>query len=676
MEDAAESVIVPLAEGFEEASREEWTALVEKALKGRPIDKALDTRTYEGVTLKPLYRPDAAITPATRGPASLSRNSQGWDIRQLHVQPDPAGMNADIKADMSGGASSVTVRLDSGAGRRAGEFATDGLVARRADDLDTALAGVDLARTTVALRPGAVFVPAAATYIALAQRRGVSPIDLKGAFGADPLGALAETGSLAGPLDRRMRALAALASWTSVNTPGIRAVSVDTSVYHGAGATEVQDLGFAMATALAYLRSMTTAGMSIDAACQQIDFTLSVGTDVFQVIAKLRAARRLWTRVTQACGASEEARVMTLGAATASRSLSRREIWVNQLRATCSCFAAGVGGADSITVRPHTDAIGPAEQLARRVARNIQTILIQESSLARVADPAGGSYYVEQLSDGYARRAWSIFQEIETAGGMAEALVSGLVAEMTGAAWSERERNLARRRDELTGVSSFPDLDEVSNPVVSPDLENLREIVEKAKLGDGISVSDDLEIDGLIAAASNGASFAALSKATGGPFVEISAMAQHRLGEAFEALRDASDVMLARTGQRPRALLAQIGTPADYTARSVFSKSYFAAGGISSSEAEVNADTVGEAYRGAGADLAVICSSDTIYRRDAEACARALKLAGAATVILAGRPGDGEADLRAAGIDRFIHAGDDMLATLQAVAGEIGMVER
>jgi methylmalonyl-CoA mutase len=390
----------------------------------------------------------------------------------------------------------------------------------------------------------------------------------------------------------------------------------------------------------------------------------------------LRAARRLWARVAEACGASEEARVMALGAGTASRSLSRRDIWVNQLRATCACFAAGVGGADSVTIRPHTDAIGLPEPLARRVARNIQTILVQESSLSRVADPAGGSYYVERLSDEYAQRAWGIFQDIEAEGGMAAALMSGSVAGMVGKAWSDRERNLARRRDELTGVSSFPDLDEVSSPVICPDADVLRGIVENGASGDGVSVPGSLDIDGMIVAASNGASFAALSKVTRGGEVKMPALVQHRLGEAFEALRDASDAVLEKTGQRPSAFLARIGTPADHGARSVFSKSYLASAGIAVVEAEIDAATLGEAFIASGAGLAVICSSDRLYQSEAEASARALKAAGAGVVILAGRPGDNEADLRAAGVDRFIHAGDDMLATLQAVAAEIGMVER
>jgi methylmalonyl-CoA mutase len=675
MENASNTPILPLAEGFENASREDWTALVEKALKGRPIDKALGKSTYEGVTVEALYRPETGNPSPARALGPLSRNSTGWDIRQVHARAEPSGVNADIKADLNGGATSVAIRLD-GAARRGGDgFETDGLVMRRADDLETALAEIDLTRTAVALQPGAAFLASAGALLAVAERRGVAPSDLSGTFGADPLGALAETGSLPGPLEKQMAALMALASWTSQNAPRMRTVWIDTSIHHDAGATETQDLAYAMATALAYLRAMTGAGMSVDDACRQIGFTLSVGTEVFQTIAKLRAARRLWARITEACGASTDAGTMSLGAVTAARALSRRDVWVNQLRATCACFAAGVGGADCITVRGHTDAIGVSEPLARRVARNIQTILVQESSLAKVADPAGGSFYVERLSDEYARRAWTLMQEIEAGGGMADALVSGRVADTLATSWAERERNLARRRDELTGVSSFPNLEEEPGQVVEPDRAVLEEIVEAARAADEISVPDAPDIDGLIAAASDGASITALSKPLAGAATQAPALNRHRFGEAFEMLRDASDAVLERSGRRPTGFLAQIGTPADYTARSVFAKSYLASGGIDAREAETDVEAIAAAYQAAGGDLAVICSSDTLYATQAEACARALKEAGAKVVVLAGRPGDAEAALRAAGIDTFIHAGDDMLATLRAMAGEIGMIE-
>jgi len=656
--------IVPLAEGFEDGGREEWTALVEKALKGRPIDKALNKTTYEGVTLRGLYRGDdhagGAPDVTSRGGLSPDRTQAGWDIRQMHAHPDPAALNRDLIADLDGGAKSARLRIASPSG---------GLAVGALADLDQALARVDLSATGLGFKAGARAFPMATMVVALARKRGIDPRALNGGFGVDPLGTLAETGGLPGALDRQFGAMAALSSWCAANASSMRAVEVDTSVYHDAGASETQDLAFAAATGVAYLRAMTGRGLTLEQACGQICFTLSVGADVFQVIAKLRALRRIWTRIIEASGGGPADRATLIGAVTAARMLSRRDAWVNQLRATASCFAAGVGGADGITVRAHTDALGLPEPLARRVARNIQTILVQESSLARVADPAGGSYYVEQLTDEYAHRAWAIFQDIERAGGMAEALMSGEAAYMVEASWAERERNLARRRDELTGVSSFPDLDESKVSVVAPETA-----ARPATAGE-VEAPAELDVDAFSDAVSRGAGLTALMKPLEGEAVSCEALEPHRLGEAFEALRDAADARTARSGSRPTVFVARLGTPADYTGRVVFAKSYFAAAGIDAAEGDVSVETVAGAYKESGAELAVICSSDTIYEADAARVAEALKQAGAPHVVLAGRPGEREDGYRASGIDRFIHAGDDMLATLRDVAREIGMIE-
>ncbi len=674
--DAPDDSIVPLADGFAPAGRAEWEALVAGVLKGRPAAGALETPTYEGVTLKPLYRREDAPAPARppAGPDAAGRVREGWDIRQLHARPDPAAANADIRADLDGGASSIVLRLD-GAARRgaAAEAGSDGIVARTAGDFDAALAGVDLGAAAITLAPGAAAPQAAAMLLALARRRGVAFERLRGSFGADPLGALAGGGALPGPPDRQLAATAALAAWCEARAPGMRAIGIDTAPYHDAGATETRDLAFAMATAVAYLRALTGAGMGIDAACRRIGFDLPVGADVFQAIAKLRAARRLWARVAGACGAGAGARTMALSATTATRMLSRRDAWSNVLRATTACFAAGAGGADAVTVRPHSEPLGVAEPFARRIARNIQTILVRESSLARVADPAGGSWYVERLTEECARRAWTLFQEIEAAGGMAEALLSGRAAEWVAADWEGRARNLARGRDALTGVSSFPDLDERPPPAGAPEAERPAPAAGAA----GIALPAGAGMDALIDAADRGAGLAALLEPFAGAGApEIAPLAPRRLGEGFEALRDASDARLAARGRRPTVFLARLGAPAEYAARAAFARSYFAAGGFAAAEADVAAGAAGAAFAESGAELAAICSSDTIYEAEAAEAARSLKAAGAPVVALAGRPGAREAGLREAGVDRFVHAGDDMLGTLRALAAEIGTIGR
>ena len=667
--------MIPLAEGFDDAGHEDWAALVEQALKGRPIDKALHKTTYEGVTIKGLYRAGEARRHESVHRAAIltDRAHVGWDIQQLHSHPDPAGINADIRGDLDGGASSVLIRLDSYfRGGVCTDFIGDGLIVKNLDALDSALDGIDLSRTGVSFRAGAASAVVAAALFALARRRGSDAKALIGSVGVDPLSTLAETGCLPGPLVTQLQAMNVLACWCEKHAPAVNAIEVDTSPYHAAGATETQDLAFSLSTGVAYLRSLTGAGMTLENAASQIGFSMDVGPDVFQVMAKLRAARRLWDRVIEASGGAPLARAMRLSASTASRMLSRRAVWVNQLRTTASCFAAGSGGADRITVRANTDALGLAEPLARRIARNIQTILVQESSLARVADPAGGSYYVEQLTEEYARRAWTLFQEIEAVGGMASALISGKIKEMVTAAWLERERNLAHRRDELTGVSSFPDLDEVSPGILKPNLDHLR----NAPRGEeSIPLPEEFDMEAMITAVSKGARLDAILGTLEGERVHIAPLTSHRLGESFEALRDAADRHLEETGKRPEVLIARLGKPVDYTARGVFAKTYFATAGIATIEVDVEAGKMAGITRAGSSELVVICSSDRIYNVNVEAVVGALKGAGTKIVVLAGYPSDEEDRYRAAGVDRFIHAGDDMLTTLQEITKQIGMVE-
>jgi methylmalonyl-CoA mutase len=308
---------------------------------------------------------------------------------------------------------------------------------------------------------------------------------------------------------------------------------------------------------------------------------------------------------------------------------------VNMLRTTVACLAAAVGGADAVTVLPFDSALGLPDGFARRIARNTQAILVEESGLARVIDPAGGSWYVERLTDQLARAAWPVFQEIERAGGQHAALRSGLIAEQLAQNWAKRSSALARRREAVTGVSEFPNLSE-------PRLVRV-----------------------------------AAPAAPGGGLPRV------RRAAAFEALRARSDAVLADTGARPRILLAALGPAAVHTARSTFAANLFQAGGIETvlSEAAGGSKTdkpdfaaLTEAFTASGTAAACLCSSDGLYAEYAAEAAAALKAAGARYVVLAGRPGDRRAAYAEAGVDAFAYVGCDALAILTTVLDEIGAV--
>ncbi|MEU9870815.1 methylmalonyl-CoA mutase subunit beta [Actinomadura sp. NPDC048021] len=598
-----------LAAAFPAADRDRWREMVKGVLRrsgaaseDTPLDEieGLLTRdSYDGVPIAALYTRDDAppgrpgLAPYVREVRPDGEGIAGWDVRQRHAHPDPAVTREAILADLENGATSVWLRLGEG-----------GLPVAA---LPEALRGVLLDLAPVVLDAGASAGEAARAFLALVAERG-NAAEASGNLGADPLGLAARTGA-PGSLDEA----AALAVRCAREFPRLRAVVADGTPYHDAGGGDAEELGAAVAAGVAYLRALTGAGLSVDEAFGQIEFRLAVSADQFSSIAKLRAARRLWARVAEVSGAAEGT-AARVHAVTSSAMMTRRDPWVNMLRTTIATFAAGVGGADAVTVQPFDARLGLPDGFARRIARNTQTLLLEESSLARVVDPAGGSWYAESLTEGLAQAAWAWFTEIEKAGGLAAALDSGLVARRLAATWERRREDIARRKAPITGVSEFPDLAETP-PRRDP-----------------------------------------APRAPGGG-LPVVAYAQD-----FEALRDRSDAHAEATGARPKVFLATLGPIAVHTARASFAANLFQAGGI---ETVTGAP---EEFGASGAAVACICSSDALYEERAVEAARILRDAGAVKVWLAGK-GTYE------GVDARVHAGCDAVEVLETTLHDLGVNE-
>jgi methylmalonyl-CoA mutase len=407
--------------------------------------------------------------------------------------------------------------------------------------------------------------------------------------------------------------------------------------YHAAGASDAQELAAVLATLVTQIRAMTAAGLAVPAAVQAIAVNVAADTDQFGTIVKLRALRRLMWRVADACGAGDAAGRIEVTAETATRMLARRDPWVNVLRTTVATAAAALGGAHAVTVQPFTAALGRPDAFARRMARNTQIVLMEEASLGRVADPAGGSWFVERATDDLARAAWRLFQEIEAEGGLVAVLRSGHLQNIIQATAATRSEQLATGRLAMTGVSSFP------------------------KLGpDGVKV----------------APWPPAPPVAADHAERITALPARRLAAPYEDLRDRADCAAAG-GRPPRIFVANLGTLADFNGRATWIANYLAAGGIEalSNDGFTQSADVGRAFAESGADAACICATDAIYAELAEATASLLKTAGAKTVCLAGRPKDQEAALQAAGVDLFIQAGSnapDVLSRLHDLLGTPG----
>jgi methylmalonyl-CoA mutase len=602
-----------LASDFEPATLDEWRRLALGVLRkaGRAgedtppdaVEELLGVTTYDGIRIAPLYTKAPETHTGTPGVPPFTRGSKldpRWDVRQRHQDPDPDTTHAAILADLENGVTSLWLDL--------GPHALDPA------DLPRLLDGVYLDLAGVVLDAGSPERAGAAAeaLLRLAADRGTPA---SGNLGFDPLGWAARTGAAAD--------LAPAAGWARrcADQPGLRAITVDATAYHDAGGSDADELGAALATGVAYLRALTdggnisaspgrstSAGLDVAAALGQLEFRYAAGADQFLTVAKFRAARRLWARVAQECGAAE-AGAQRQHAVTSSAMMTARDPWVNLLRTTLACFAAGIGGADAVTVQPFDARLGLPDGFARRIARNTQSLLLDEAHVGRVLDPAGGSWYVERLTDELAEAAWTWFQTIEAAGGMAAALAGGVVSARFEATWARRRKNLALRRDAIVGVSEFPNLDE-QRPV---------------------------------------------RRSAPAPDTVDSPLATHRYAEEFEELRDRSDAHAAATGSRPTVVLVTLGPVAAYSARVAFAANLFAAGGITTTTvpaADLDMSTL-------DATVVCLCSSDRLYAEQAESTVDKLRTADVRQIWLAGRGTYPR-------IYGYVYAGCDAISVLRA----------
>ncbi len=602
---------------FPAASRDAWRKLVDGVLKGAPFERLVST-TYDGLKIEPLPARRPGAEPIT------AREGMPWQVLTRIDQPDPALANAAARRELEGGATGLSLVFAGAIGDHGfGLPPHEQTLARVLEYVDIAGAAIELD-----VSPEAEAAIDAALAKDLMQFRGAKTLRI----GHDPLGAMA----LAGGAVRRWkdeaphfaRRLAALAR----DGIGQKLAVADGRVIHNAGGSEAQELAYVLTAALAYLRALEAAALPLEQARGMIFFRLAADADQFLTIAKFRAMRKLWTRVEASCGLSPAPAFVT--AETAWRMMTQRDPHVNMLRAAITVFAAAVGGADAVSVLPFTLALGLPDEFARRNARNTQLVLRDESNLAKVADAAAGSGAVEDLTDQLCAAAWTLFQEIETAGGAAAALESGTIQSKVAAVCGRRQAAIASGKDALTGASIFPALDETQVTV----LERISPRSSAPKRPTTISSQ---------------------------PLSPI------RLAEPFEALRDASDRILAESGARPKVFLACLGTEAEFAPRATFATNFFAAGGIEAVAGQIGAPAISDAFGASGAKLVCLCGTDKTYESAGANTAAALKAAGARHLYVAGRPGALEPALRNAGVQFFIYEGCDALAVLEAAHGLI-----
>ncbi|MFA6960061.1 MAG: methylmalonyl-CoA mutase family protein [Opitutaceae bacterium] len=612
---------------FPAATPADWRKAAEEFLAGAPFEKKLITRTPEGIDLQPIYtQEDTAklaetwpgLAPYVRGSDALGSRSHGWYLCQEPGDTDPVAFNKSLIHDLQRGQNAVSLPL------------------AMAKNAAVAVGGVDLKAVPLFARAGVDALAVTNSLIALLKKQGKPATDLHGAVLADPLGELATAGAIPGGLAKAYDDMAQLTRQVKADGLALRTLGVNAGTWAEAGANAVQELAFGLATGVEYLRELDKRGLGADEAGPRFLFTYALGSNLFMEIAKLRAARLVWARAVGAAGGESDAQRLVCHGRTTRWNKTVLDPHVNLLRTTTEAFAGIVGGCAGLQVDAFDECIRTPDDLSRRLARNIQIILAEECQLGRVVDPAGGSWYVETLTRQLAEKAWALFQDIESKGGMAAALSEGYPQQLVEKCAADRLAATAGRRDAIIGTNLYPNLKEklpVIKTVVAPKLDSTS---------------------------------------------SIKRIVPRRRSEAFEALRRRSEAKLTESGSRPKVFLAGFGPRKQFAARSDFSAGFFAAGGFESVSGK-GFETPEAAVKAAlesGAPVVVLCSTDETYPTLVPPCAQLLKAAAKAPiVVVAGMPATPELQqqFKAAGVDEFIHVRANCEKVLAGFLTQIGL---
>ena len=604
---------------FPPVPTEAWEQVIAADLKGADYERKLVWRTGEGFNVRPYYRAEnlegirflgsqAGEFPYVRGTRSHNR----WRIHQTVEVADPAAANAEALDILNKGVDSLGFAIVKE------NFS--------AADLDVLLAGISIPAVAIAFS-GAKMADLAELVLAKLAADGIAGSDARIAFRIDPLvKGLSQKGDFCSPGGEKCFARIASLMEKSRAWKNVRIVDVSGNIFGNAGSTIVEELAFTLSAGNDYLARLTDAGVDADLAARKLRFTMSVSSNYFLEIAKLRAARMLWANIVKGYGPEKNcACKMQIHAETSRWNQTVYDPYVNMLRGTTEAMSAAIGGVFSLEVVPFDSSYEQPTEFSKRIARNVELLLKHESHFDQVVDPAGGSYYIENLTQSIAAEAWKLFLEIEEKGGYTAAYEAGFVVERVKASAAAKDKNIATRRQILLGANQYPNFTETAGEQIT-------------------------------------AASVARTAAEGNVLVP------YRGAMAFEAMRLTTD----RSGKAPKAFMLTCGSLAMARARAQFSCNFFACAGIKVIDNTFfkSIEEGVEAALASKAEIVVVCAADDDY---AEAAPKVKELLGGkAMLVVAGAPACAP-ELEAQGIRNFINVKSNVLETLKFYLKELGI---
>jgi methylmalonyl-CoA mutase len=674
---------------FPSPARQEWLDLVNGELDGASASDTLIWKTFEEFEVQPLYTAEdltdlphldtlPGFPPFVRGSAAEGRFHDGWSIDQEVSDADPYTANERLLAGLHTGQTGAVLRFADNGGT---PLRSSGIRADTLSDFAALLAGVHAEALPLHIVGGAASFVHYALLHAWAEEGNIDPAALTGSLAFDPLGDLVSTGKSGWDKRTREDLGVTLIRHARQNCPAFKPLTVSSAPYHDAGASVVQELAFALAAGVEYFDALQQDGLSVPAAMQWV---FPVGTNFFFEIAKLRVARMLWAKILHHFGEKEQSLRMTMRTESSRRSRTMYDANVNMLRATLEVMAGALGGADAVTCTPFDSCLRTADDFSSRLARNTQIILQQEAHLARVIDPAGGSFYIERLTDDIGRHTWALFQEIERLGGFLKAFESGWAQEQISGIAAMRHARMSKRRDVLIGTNQYPNLGESladhlrmrpeeaapqdkRMSVLSPDFS----FELKAAFSSGTGW-----IERIIRAFKDGATIDEIREAIAQPETgeaqRFAPLSPYRSADQFERIRMAAEGL----AKRPVAFLATLGPASWRRARATFSAGLLGIAGfdIADNTGYASVEDAAKAITALKPDIVVACSDDESYPVLVPELIAALRGCEPRPLFLvAGNPTDHIEELRLAGVDDFIHMRTDAGVFLAELLGRLGI---
>lgn len=630
-----------LPQNLQTATQEEWRKLVEKTLGGASFGNQLNTKTYDGIEIKPLYTNEALQTAADasrfRKSSVSGEQNRPFEIIQLIDIPSVSLSHKQIVRDLEGGASGLALSIGS-----AIPYGCADIPINNNKDYETLFNGVNLTGKSIYFSNDVEGLVNAANFLNFIEENNINANEVGGSFCFDPISTFAAQGAIPEPMDE------ALSNWLDAShaiansTINMSSFMASGRTWQQAGSSEATELAHTLSAALYYWRALEASGLPHQEALSQIDLSLTATSDLFLTAAKFRAMRALWAKVTTEAGVEQTptkiiAEMSYLG-------LTKNDPEVNMLRATSATMAAGIGNVDALVLLPYSSAHGVATSAARRLALNTQIIAMEESHIGRVEDPGSGSWYIESLTQELAKKAWAIFQQTEKKGGLLKQLKTGEINFDLETMRNRQLEDITNAKREITGVTSFPNLAEKA-PDLIDDIEEEElasiEILEMS-VPELDAPAKGSRFEDIKRHLKDGMPTYILDEALQGPALikPMLASTERRLVEDVEFLRNLSDELLELNDKRPSVFLANLGQASDFTARATWARSYFETGGI---EAITNdgfeaMNELGEAFAQSGSVIACICSSNDRYGTHAVEAAKTLLSAGAEAIYIVARP--------------------------------------